>query len=323
MDAEKLKALGRRALEIERDALNDMINRVDDSFVRACQILLDCSGRIVVTGMGKSGHIGGKIAATLASTGTPAFFVHPGEASHGDLGMITRKDVVLAISYSGETGEIVTILPLIKRLGVPLISMTGKPGSTLAKSSDVHVNVQIAQEACPLNLAPTTSTTATLAMGDALAVALLEARGFTPEDFAMSHPGGSLGRRLLLKIDDVMVSGDRLPRVAPGAPLTAALMEMTRKGLGMAVIVDAADRVLGIYTDGDLRRTLDSGIDVRSAKIDEVMTPGGKSVKAGQLAAEAVQLMEKHKITVLLVMDDERRLTGVVHMQDLLRAGVV
>lgn len=323
MDAEKLKAMGRRALEIERDALTALIPRVDDAFVAASRILLACTGRVVVIGMGKSGHIGSKLAATLASTGTPAFFVHPGEASHGDLGMITRQDAVLALSYSGETHEIVTILPLIKRLGVPLISMTGKPASTLAKSSDVHLDVSVAVEACPLNLAPTSSTTATLAMGDALAVALLEARGFTPEDFAMSHPGGSLGRRLLLKIADVMHSGADLPKVGPDALLTEALLEMTRKGLGVTAVVDADDRVLGVYTDGDLRRTLDKNIDIRTAKIREVMTVGGKSVKAGQLAAEAVQLMEKHKITALLVLDDAKKLDGIVHMQDLLRAGVV
>jgi len=323
MDAERLKAMGRRALEIERDALTALLPRMDDAFVEACRIMLGCTGRIVVTGMGKSGHIAGKLAATLASTGTPAFFVHPGEASHGDLGMITRQDVVLAISYSGETGEVVTILPLIKRLGVPLISMTGKPGSTLAKSADVHIDVSVAQEACPLNLAPTSSTTATLAMGDAMAVALLEARGFTPEDFAMSHPGGTLGRRLLLKIADVMHTGERLPKVGPDALLTEALLQMTRKGLGLAVIVDGDERVLGVYTDGDLRRTLDRGIDVRSARIREVMTAGGKHVVGDHLAAEAVQLMEKHKITSLLVLDEQQRLQGVVHMQDLLRAGVV
>ncbi len=323
MDAEKLKAMGRRALEIERDALTDLLPRIDDAFASACRLMLGCKGRIVVSGMGKSGHIGGKLAATLASTGTPAFYVHPGEASHGDLGMITRQDVVLAISYSGETGEIVTILPLIKRLGVPLISMTGKPKSTLAQASDVHLDVSVAQEACPLNLAPTSSTTATLAMGDALAVALLEARGFTPEDFAMSHPGGSLGRRLLLKIADVMHGGAELPKVGPDALLTEALLEMTRKGLGVTAVVGADDKVLGVYTDGDLRRTLDKGLDVRTAKIREVMTAGGKSVRAGQLAAEAVQMMEKHKITVLLVLDDAGKLEGIVHMQDLLRAGVV
>ena len=323
MDADKLKAMGRRALEIERDAVSALLERVDDAFASACQIMLGCKGRIVVTGMGKSGHIGGKIAATLASTGTPAFFVHPGEASHGDLGMITRDDVVLAISYSGETAEIVTLLPLFKRMQAPLIAMTGKPRSTLAQAAEVHIDVSVALEACPLNLAPTSSTTATLAMGDALAVALLEARGFTPEDFAMSHPGGSLGRRLLLKIGDVMHGGDRLPTVPPDATLSAALLEMTRKGLGMTAIVNLQHEVIGVFTDGDLRRVLDHGVDVRSATIAEVMTKGGKSIGPGQLAAEAVALMEKHKITSLLVKDDQQRLIGVVHMHDLLRAGVV
>jgi arabinose-5-phosphate isomerase len=285
--------------------------------------MLACKGRIVVTGMGKSGHIGNKIAATLASTGTPSFFVHPGEASHGDLGMITKADVVLAMSNSGETAEIVTILPLIKRMGAPLIAMTGKPTSTLAKTADVHLDVSVAQEACPLNLAPTASTTATLAMGDALAVALLEARGFTPEDFAMSHPGGSLGRRLLLKISDLMHKGERLPKVAADVGLTTALLEMTRKGLGMTAIVDAQDHVLGVYTDGDLRRTLEQGSDVRTARIADVMTKGGKSAKPDWLAAQAVQLMEQHKITALLVVDDTGKLVGAIHMQDLLRAGVV
>ncbi len=323
MDVDTLKALGRRALEIERDALDGLLSRVDDHFAQACRLMLACQGRVVVIGMGKSGHIGSKIAATLASTGTPAFFVHPGEASHGDLGMITRQDLVLGLSYSGETGEMVTLLPLLKRLQVPLIAMTGKPASTLARTSEVHLDVSVAMEACPLNLAPTASTTATLAMGDALAVALLEARGFTPEDFAMSHPGGSLGRRLLLKIGDVMHGGERLPTVAADATLSQALLEMTRKGLGMTAIVDAAGTVLGVFTDGDLRRVLDSGIDVRTARITEVMTPGGKSIGPQQLAAEAVAMIEKHKITSLLVKDDAGRLVGVVHMHDLLRAGVV
>ncbi|MDD3763220.1 MAG: KpsF/GutQ family sugar-phosphate isomerase [Nevskiales bacterium] len=323
MDADKLIALGRRALEIERDALAALLDRVDDRFVEACRTMLACQGRIVVTGMGKSGHIGGKLAATLASTGTPAFFVHPGEASHGDLGMITRQDVVVAISYSGETAEIVTLLPLLKRMQAPLIAMTGKPGSTLAQAAEVHIDVSVEAEACPLNLAPTASTTATLAMGDALAVALLEARGFTPEDFAMSHPGGSLGRRLLLKISDVMHQGERLPTVAPDCMLTEALLEMTRKGLGMTAVVDDQRHVLGVFTDGDLRRILDHNVDVRSAHISEVMTAGGKSIRSDQLAAEAVALMEKHKITALLVKDADDRLIGIVHMHDLLRAGVV
>jgi arabinose-5-phosphate isomerase len=323
LDVDTLKALGRRALEIERDALDGLLPRIDERFAQACRLMLACAGRVVVIGMGKSGHIGSKIAATLASTGTPAFFVHPGEASHGDLGMITRQDVVLALSYSGETGEIVTLLPLLKRLQVPLIAMTGKPASTLAQTAEVHLDVSVAMEACPLNLAPTASTTATLAMGDALAVALLEARGFTPEDFAMSHPGGSLGRRLLLKIADVMHGGERLPTVRTDATLSQALLEMTRKGLGMTAIVDASGSVLGVFTDGDLRRVLDSGIDVRTAGITEVMTRGGKSIGPQQLAAEAVAMMEQHKITSLLVRDESGKLVGVVHMHDLLRAGVV
>jgi arabinose-5-phosphate isomerase len=322
-DPAPLQSLGRRVLQIERDALEALLPRVDAAFARACELMLGCRGRVVVTGMGKSGHIGGKIAATLASTGTPAFFVHPGEASHGDLGMITRDDALLAISNSGETAEIVTILPLIKRLKVPLIALTGKPGSTLARTADVHIDVSVAQEACPLNLAPTASTTATLAMGDALAVALLEARGFTEEDFALSHPGGTLGRRLLLKVADVMHGGERIPRVSPEVSLSAALLEMTRKGLGMTAIVDGQDHALGVFTDGDLRRVLDAGLDVRRVRISDVMTQGGKSIAAGALAAEAVNLMERHKITALMVLDQERKLLGVIHMHDLLRAGVV
>lgn len=314
---------GKCVLEIERDALNALMARIDDSFVDACQRLLACQGRVVVTGMGKSGHIGGKIASTLASTGTPAFFVHPGEASHGDLGMITRQDSVIAISYSGETAELLTILPLIKRINVPLIAMTGKPGSTLARTADVHLDVGVAKEACPLNLAPTASTTATLAMGDALAVALLEARGFTPDDFALSHPGGSLGRRLLLKVADLMHCGERLPQVAPNASLRDALLEMTHKGLGMTVIVDAEGRPLGVFTDGDLRRVLDADVDIRGVAISDVMTRGGRRIAPDHLAAEAVSLMEQHKILALMVIDADDKLAGVIHMHDLLRAGVV
>jgi arabinose-5-phosphate isomerase len=323
LSPEQLQALGRQVVEIERAALSQLILRLDRSFADACARVLDCSGRVVVTGMGKSGHIGGKIAATLASTGTPSFFVHPGEASHGDLGMITRQDLVIALSYSGESTEILTILPLIKRLAVPLIAMTGRPASTLAQAADVHLDVSVAKEACPLNLAPTASTTAALAVGDALAVALLEARGFTREDFAMSHPGGALGKRLLLRVSDLMRKGEQVPRVSPGTRLGEALIEMSRKGLGMTAVVDGSGAVLGVYTDGDLRRTLEAGIDVRSASIDEVMTPGGRSIPPGQLAAEAVNLMEQNKITALLVRDAEGPLAGVIHMTDLLRAGVV
>jgi len=316
-------ASARRTLDIERDAVAALTPRIGPDFVKACTLLLACKGRVVVTGMGKSGHIGSKIAATLASTGTPAFFVHPGEASHGDLGMVTRADVVIAISNSGETSEVLTILPIIKRLGVPLISMTGKPGSTLAKVGDAHLDVSVEQEACPHNLAPTASTTATLAMGDALAVALLEARGFTPEDFAFSHPGGALGRRLLLTVESLMQKGERLPQVTRDVPLTTALLEMTRKGLGMTAITDSDGRVLGVFTDGDLRRVLDQGADVRTVSVGAVMTPGGKRIAGSALAAEAVQKMEAGKITALMVCDEAGKLAGVIHLQDLLRAGVV
>ncbi len=323
MTAPDYLASARRTLDIERDAIAALNSRLGDDFARACSLLLACKGRVVVTGMGKSGHIGGKIAATLASTGTPAFFVHPGEASHGDLGMIMRNDVVIAISNSGETAEVLTILPLIKRMGVPLISMTGKPGSTLAKTGDAHLDVSVEQEACPLNLAPTASTTATLAMGDALAVALLEARGFTPEDFAFSHPGGALGRRLLLTVESLMQKGDRLPQVTADVPLTTALMEMTRKGLGMTAITDPQGVVQGVFTDGDLRRVLDSAADMRTVSVGSVMTPDGKRIQGAALAAEAVQKMETAKITALMVCDDAGKLVGVIHLQDLLRAGVV
>lgn len=316
-------SLGRRTLAIERDAVAALIDRIDGAFARACELMIACEGRVVVTGMGKSGHVGGKIAATLASTGTPAFFVHPAEASHGDLGMITRKDLVLAISNSGETPEVLTLLPLFKRMGAPLVAMTGRPGSTLAGTAEVHLDVSVSKEACPLNLAPTASTTATLAMGDALAVALLEARGFTSEDFALSHPGGALGRRLLLRIRDVMRSGEQLPVVRPETPLSAALLEMTAKGLGMTAVTDDQGRVLGVYTDGDLRRSLDHGVDVRAVTVGWVMTHGGRSCTADQLAAEAVQLMEQFKVSALLVKTEDARLEGVVHMHDLLRAGVV
>ncbi|TAM10250.1 MAG: KpsF/GutQ family sugar-phosphate isomerase [Nevskiaceae bacterium] len=308
---------------MERDAIDHLIPRVGPDFARACTLLLACKGRVIVTGMGKSGHIGGKIAATLASTGTPAFFVHPGEASHGDLGMITRDDAVVAVSYSGETAELITILPLIKRLGVPLVALTGRADSTLSRTADVHLDVAVEHEACPLDLAPTASTTAALAMGDALAVALLEARGFTRDDFARSHPGGTLGKRLLLHVGDLMHRDAELPVVTEHAPLSAALLEMTRKGLGMTAIVDAEGRALGIFTDGDLRRVLDAGLDVRTAHIGEVMTHGGRRMRAEQLAAEAVALMERHKITAVIVCSAEGRLEGVLHMHDLLRAGVV
>jgi len=308
---------------IEAEAVSRLAARIDDQFVHACRLMLACTGRIVVLGIGKSGHIGGKIAATLASTGTPAFFVHPAEASHGDMGMITAQDVVVALSNSGETDEILTLLPLIKRLGVPLIALTGNPDSTLGKTADVHIDVSVAQEACPLGLAPTSSTTATLAMGDALAVALLEARGFTAEDFACSHPGGRLGRRLLLLIDDVMHTGEQIPRNAPDAVLKDALLEMSHKGLGTTVVVDGDDQVLGVFTDGDLRRALDRQVDVHSARVAEVMTRNCKTIAPGTLAAEALQMMQQYKINALPVVNSAGKLAGVLNMHDLLRAGVL
>ena len=310
-------------LGIEARAVQDLAERIGEEFDRACSLCLACTGRIVVTGMGKSGHIGGKIAATLASTGSPAFFVHPGEASHGDLGMITATDLVMAVSYSGETQEIVTILPLVKRLGVPLITLTGKRDSTLARASDVVLDVGVREEACPLNLAPTASTTATLAMGDALAVALLESRGFTAEDFARSHPGGSLGRRLLLTVGDIMHTGEDVPRVSPGVTLSEGLLEMTRKGLGMTAVVDDSGRVVSIFTDGDLRRTLDTGVDIRATTMAEVTHPGCLTVTPDTLAAEAVHIIEQNKITALLVVDEREHLIGALNIHDLFRAGVM
>ena len=312
-----------RTVRLELEAVEALFERINADFVRACELLLACRGRVVVVGMGKSGHIGNKIAATLASTGTPAFFVHPAEASHGDMGMITREDVVLALSNSGSTAEIVTLLPLIKRLGITLISMTGNPDSPLAKAAEANLDARVAHEACPLNLAPTSSTTVSLVLGDALAVALLEARGFTAEDFAFSHPGGALGRRLLLKVENVMHAGEALPQVARGTPLRDALLEMTRKGLGMTVVLEADGRLAGVFTDGDLRRTLDRGIDVRDTSIDSVMTTHGKTARAEMLAAEALKIMEDNKINSLVVVDAEDRPVGALNMHDLLRAGVM
>ena len=323
MNHQQLKKLGLAVIETELDSIAALKPRINDDFAQACELMLACEGRVVVTGMGKSGHIGNKMAATLASTGTPAFFVHPGEASHGDLGMITSKDVVIALSNSGETGEILTIVPIIKRLGVPLISMTGKPQSTLAQEANINLDVGVEKEACPLGLAPTSSTTVALVMGDALAVALLEARGFTEEDFALSHPGGTLGRRLLLHVADIMHKDDEIPKVNDSASLRDALVEMTRKKLGMTAIVDEQNNVLGIYTDGDLRRTLDKNIDVHSASIAEVMSRDCKTTRANILAAEVLKLMEDHKINAILVVDDDNKLVGALNMHDLLRAGVV
>lgn len=319
-----LAASGRQVVEIEAQALKDLAARLDGGFAAACRLVLAGRGRVVATGMGKSGHIARKIAATLASTGTPAFFVHPGEAGHGDLGMITDADVVLALSYSGESDEVLTLLPVLKRQGNALIAMTGKPQSTLARAADVHLDVSVSVEACPLDLAPTSSTTATLAMGDALAVALLEARGFTADDFARSHPAGSLGRRLLLHITDVMHAGDDVPRVQATATLGEALVEMSRKRLGMTSVVDADGRLLGLFTDGDLRRTLDdAALDVRTAMIADVMTRNPRTIAADQLAVEAARLMESHKISGLIVVDEAGRAVGALNIHDLLRARVV
>ena len=321
-DPASLIAAGRRAIEIEGRALAALLPRLDASFVRACTLCLACRGRVIVTGMGKSGHIAGKIAATLASTGTPSFFMHAAEASHGDIGMITREDALFAISNSGETPEVLLLIPHASRLGVPLIAVTGNPKSSLARAATVHLDVSVAEEACPLNLAPTASTTVTLALGDALAVALLEARGFTSQDFARSHPGGALGRKLLLHVADVMRSGDDLPVVSPDAPLAEGLVTMSKKGLGMCVVTEDG-RVLGVFTDGDLRRTLDRRIDVHHTSMREVMISPGKSVRPQELAAEAAHLMEKHSITALPVVDADGTLVGALNVHDLLRAGVL
>lgn len=322
-DDARIVALGRAVLDAEARTLSALSPKIDGAFVAAARYMLACKGRIVVLGMGKSGHIGGKVAATLASTGTPAFFVHPGEASHGDMGMITAADVVLALSNSGETDELVILVPLLKRLGVPLVALTGNPASTLAQAADVHIHVAVEQEACPLGLAPTCSTTAALAMGDALAIALLEVRGFTQEDFARAHPGGALGRRLLLKIGDLMHRDAEMPAAAPATLLSRALLEITRKGLGLIVVVDDRGRVLGIFTDGDLRRALDRGIDIQNTPLAEVMTRGCTTVCAEALAAEALRIMQDKKINALPVVDDDNVLVGVLNMHDLLRARVL
>ena len=315
--------LGKQVIETELAEIAALKARINNDFSNACAIMLNCEGRIVVTGMGKSGHIGGKIAATLASTGTPAFFVHPGEASHGDLGMITRHDVVLALSNSGNTSEITTIIPILKRFGVPLISMTGDATSTLASEADVNLDVSVSQEACPHDLAPTSSTTVALVLGDALAVTLLQARGFTADDFALSHPGGSLGRRLLLHVSDIMHSGERIPRVLETATVSEALLEMSKKGLGMTAITDENNQLLGIYTDGDLRRSLDKNIDVRNTPVRDVMTRDCRTAKADELAASILRVMDDHGINSLPVTDQHNQLVGAFNMHDLLRAGIV
>ncbi len=315
-------ASARRTIQIETEAVTALTERIGGDFERACALLLGTEGRVIVTGMGKSGHIAGKIAATLASTGTPAFFVHPGEASHGDMGMITEADSVLALSNSGTTPEILTLLPLLKRQGNVLVSMTGNPDSTLARASDAHLDTSVTTEACPLDLAPTSSTTAALVMGDALAIALLEARGFTAEDFAFSHPGGALGRKLLLKVEDVMTSGEAVPAVRADTSLAEALLEVTNKGLGMTTVTDEAGQLQGIFTDGDLRRAIDARVDINATPIGTLMSEGGKTANAGMLAAEALRIMEEHEISSLVVVDDKHAVTGVVHLMSLLHAGI-
>ena len=323
MNNRALLRLGADVIRTEIDALRGLLPRIDDDFARACTIILERPGRVIVTGMGKSGHVGHKVASTLASAGTPSFFVHPGEASHGDLGMITREDTVMAFSNSGETAEILTIVPLIKRIGVPLLALTGNPSSRLASEADVNIDVSVAKEACPLGLAPTASTTAALAMGDAIAIALLEARDFGAEDFARSHPGGHLGRRLLLRVKDLMHTGRRMPTVGPDTLTSDALLEMTAKSLGMTSVVDGDGLLLGVFTDGDLRRALDDGIALRDTPIRQVMTPSGVTVSPDTLAAECLNILEQRKITALVVVDESYRQIGVLHLHDLLRAGVI
>ncbi len=314
--------LGLAVIETEAQAVFELTQRIDARFEKACELLLACKGRIVVTGMGKSGHIANKIAATLSSTGSPAFFMHPGEASHGDLGMITKQDTVIAISNSGNTHELVTLLPVLKRLEVPLITLTGNSQSLLAAAAEVNLDVSVKQEACPLGLAPTTSTTVSLVMGDALAIALLQARGFSEEDFALSHPGGSLGKRLLLRIDDLFHEGNELPLIHENATVSEALIEVTNKKLGMTCVVDSKGSLSGIYTDGDIRRTLTRQCDINTTPLKEVMTRNARTVPKGMLAAEAVALMQKHSITSLIVTDEDNRPMAVLHLHDLLKAGV-
>ena len=316
------QAVGREVLKTEREGLEQLDQYINGDFTRACEKIFACTGKVVVMGMGKSGHIGRKMAATFASTGTPAFFVHPGEASHGDLGMVSRQDIVILISNSGEANEILSLIPVLKRLAITLICMTANPESTMGKAADVHLCVRVPKEACPLGLAPTSSTTAVLVMGDALAVALLEARGFTPEDFALSHPGGALGRKLLLRVSDIMHSGDEIPHVSRDASLRDALLEITRKNLGMTVICDDLMKIQGIFTDGDLRRIFDMGVNINTASIADVMTTGGFRVRPSLLAVDALNLMQEKHITCVMVADGDQ-LLGVLHMHDMLRAGVV
>jgi arabinose-5-phosphate isomerase len=317
------KQLALDVIHIEQQAIAELSQYIDKNFEDACQLMFNCKGRVIIVGMGKSGHIGGKIAATLASTGTPSFFVHPGEASHGDLGMITNDDVVLTISHSGETGEVLAIVPVIKRIGAKLISMTGKPASTLAKLGDIHLCVAVSQEACPLGLAPTSSTTATLVMGDALAVALLNARGFTADDFALSHPGGSLGKRLLLRLSDIMHSDERLPVINTKAKIKDALVEMSLKGLGMTAIIDDEHQLQGLFTDGDLRRILDERVDIHNDNIESVMTKHPTVAHQDMLAAEGLKIMEDKKINGLIIVNDNNTPIGAMNMHDLLKSGVI
>ncbi len=320
-DSSAALTAAKRTFQMEADAVANLAQKLDHQFPKACELMLNCRGRVIVTGMGKSGHIARKIAATLASTGTPAHFVHPGEASHGDMGMITAQDVVVALSNSGTAVEILTLLPLLKRLGVPLITMTGNPESALAQAAEAHLDTGVETEACPLDLAPTSSTTTALVMGDALAIALLEARGFTAEDFAFSHPGGKLGRKLLLKVEDVMREGLAIPRVSSSTRLIDALLEISQKGLGMTTVIDHEDILLGLFTDGDLRRTLDKGLDVTTTPIRDVMTTGAKTIGLNHLAAEALNIMEQNKISALVVAEGQS-VRGVIHLMDLLREGI-
>lgn len=323
MSIDKLCELGRAVIRTEAEMISRLVDRIDEDFARACQYLLDCTGRIIVIGVGKSGHISKKIAATLASTGSPAFFIHPSEAKHGDMGMITKQDVIIAISYSGESEEMLALLPFIKRLGIPLIALTGKSHSTLATTATVHLDVSVEKEACPLGLAPTSSTTAALVMGDALAMALLDNRGFTEDDFALSHPGGTLGRRLLLRVSEIMHQSIHIPVVKKGASLKEALVEMTHKKLGMTTVIDAAGKLIGIFTDGDVRRALDNNTDIHQTPVDEVMTKSPKTIRSDTLAAEALNMMESFKITSLVITNENQQPDGIIHIHDILRAGVI
>ncbi len=313
----------KQVLEIEAEAITKLIDNIDNNFVKACEYLINCQGHLVVIGLGKSGHIANKIAATLASTGSPAFFVHPAEANHGDLGMIKKEDVVIAISNSGNTAEILSILPLLQNFNIPLITLTGNPHSRLAKEATVNIDISIDKEACPLGLAPTSSTTATLAMGDALAIALLEIRGFTKEDFALSHPGGTLGKRLLLHVDDLMHTGVDIPRIHANDLIKTALLEMSAKGLGMTTISDKHNKLLGIFTDGDLRRALEKNIDIHGTKIAGLMNTNNKTITSSTLAIEALEMMEQFKITALVVTDNDHNIVGIIHMHDLLQSGII